>query len=152
MHFKQLIIFAWFVLLAACQTPNNLKKPDVTLASVQMAKAGLLEQQWQVALRVTNPNDSKITLKAVDYALFLDNIKFATGMNQEAVSVAARGNELITTTITTNLLSTLKQLSTVALKDDGKVPYRVTGTARIGGWPLPVQFDHKGDVDLPLMR
>jgi len=137
--------------LAGCQSFASLQKPEVSLIGLQVAEIGLMEQQWQVALRVTNPNERELTLKTLDYVLYVDNKKFASGMNQSAVTLPARGSTQVTTTVTTSLLSILNQLSGLTNTKD-EVPYRVTGTARITGWALPISFDHASKVKLPALQ
>lgn len=143
-----LLLLASTLLLAACQSPLSLAKPDITLSSVDIKNVGLFEQQWQVNLRVTNPNDRGLTLKSLDYTLFVDDQKLATGMNHEAVTIPARSDQLVSTTITTSLLQTLNGFSKAKLGSSA-LPYRIEGVARLGGWPLPVSFSHKSELALP---
>lgn len=134
--------------LSACQSLLNLEKPSVKLSSVGIEKMGLFEQQWKVDLRVTNPNEKGLTLKSLDYTLYVQDQKIATGMNQEPMVIPARSSEMVSTTISTDLFQTLSGLSKTSFGGAG-VPYRVEGVAKLSGWPLPIHFNHKSELTLP---
>ncbi len=147
---KWLLIISLLLATSACQSFAQLEKPDVKLASLQMIKAGLFEQQWDVGLRVSNPNQRKLTLETLDYTLYLNDQKVATGMNHDPISLPARDDALVHTTITTNLFTLLQRLPALQkAANNGKIPYRVEGEARLDSLFMPIHFDHNGEVAMP---
>lgn len=136
-------------LLSGCQTLGSLESPDVSISRITLNSASLFEQQWDLTLRTTNPNDRELTLKSLDYDIYLNGEKFGRGLTGETVTLPAMGDALVTTTITTNLLGSLKQLQKVQQQQGQPLKYRLVGKARVGGVPLPLSFDEEGDVTLP---
>lgn len=137
------------LLLGGCQTLSGLQSPEVNLSAIQLRQASLFEQQWQVVLRVRNPNDRDLTLKSVDYELFVNGKKLARGLTGEPVTLPAMGSALVPTQITTSLLQALSHLQTLQNNPDAALHYRIKGTARVAGVGFPLHFDHDGDVTLP---
>ena len=137
------------VSLSACQSMSQLQQPTVHLDSIQPQKIGLFNQQWQVTLAVSNPNDRELVAKSVDYTLYVQGEKFADGMTHAAVTLPARASTLVTTQLTTGLLDVLKQLQPLSNEAKPKVHYRIKGVANVKGLLLPVHFDREGDVAFP---
>ena len=138
--------------LAACQSMSQLQPPTVRLDGIQPQKIGLFNQQWQVTLAVSNPNDRDLVATSVDYTLYVQGEKFADGMTQSAVTLPARASTQVTTQLTTGLLDVLKQLQPLAGEAEPKVDYRIKGVANVKGLLLPVHFDREGTVALPSLN
>jgi hypothetical protein len=59
--------WAWTVtlaVLAGCAAAPRMEPLDVTLSEIGPAQMGILEQQFQVKLRVQNPNNFDVRWKA----------------------------------------------------------------------------------------
>ena len=55
-----------FPVLGACAMLHGLREsPQVALADIQLAKAGLMESEFLLHLRVTNPNDVAFEVNAL---------------------------------------------------------------------------------------
>lgn len=145
----RLCIAALLFLASACQTLSGLEAPEVNLSSVRLEQVGVFEQQWQVVLRARNPNDRSITLKSLDYELFVNGERFARGLTGEQTTLPAMGEALVSTRITTSLLSTLGRLQEFQEQPDKPLQYQLKGSARVGGVAFPLHFDHKGEFQLP---
>lgn len=137
------------VSVAACQTLAGIESPEVQVAGVQMDSATLFEQHWKVLLDVRNPNDRSLSLKTIDYTLYLNGKKFARGMTGSSVTLPAMGSTRVETLLTTSLLRSLDQLQSLSAATGKPLHYEVKGSARLGGYPFPIDFDHKGELSLP---
>lgn len=70
-----------FPVLGACAMLHGLREsPQVALADIQLAKAGLMESEFLLHLRVTNPNDVAFEVSALSCVLKLDGRPFARGL------------------------------------------------------------------------
>lgn len=148
---KITLLMLLLLTLAGCQTLRGLESPQIHLSGLQLADAGLLDQQWLVTLRVTNPNERSLTVTALDYVLYVEGDKMASGMTQHSITLPARDDTLVKTRVTTSVLSLLGKLGDLTRGGAAGLHYRVEGTAKVEGILLPLSFDHKGVVDeLPL--
>ena len=69
-------LIAWLALLAGCVSwgGDDWREPEVHLVEVETVKARLLEQEFVLHLRVDNPNDSRLFIRNLAYAIRLNEI------------------------------------------------------------------------------
>ena len=148
------IVSLWLIMaalmLAGCQRLGSLEAPEVSVSGIALNSITLFEQEWGLTLRARNPNDRELTLKSMDYEIFINGEKFARGLTGESVTLPAMGDAQVTTTITTSLMGSLKQLQKTQ-QQDKPLQYRLVGKARVAGVPLPLSFDKEGEMTLPAM-
>jgi LEA14-like dessication related protein len=132
--------------LAACSgLPWNVVAPKVSVAEVEIRRLGLLEQHFDVGLRVSNPNDFDLTIEALEFELEVNGRPFANGLAQIPTRVPASSNALLRVDAfmqSEHLVRQFRTLTPDSLKDG--VPYRIKGRIKLNppsGW-LP--FDHSG--------
>ncbi len=144
-------LLATALLVSGCQSLGKLESPDVSVSAINLNAVSLFEQEWDLILRARNPNDRDLTLKSMDYEIYVNGEKFGRGLTAESVTLPAMGDAMVTTTITTNLLSSLQQLQKLQKQQGQPLNYRLVGKARVGGVPLPLSFDEEGELTLPQM-
>ncbi len=142
-------VLGLLMLLGACQTLSGLEAPEVNLSSIRLEQVSVFEQQWQVVLRARNPNDRELTLKSLDYELFVNGEKLARGLTGDNVTLPAMGDALVSTRITTSLMQTLSRLRSLQNDPGAPLDYRIKGSARVQGLALPLSFDQRGEFQLP---
>ncbi|MCH2556590.1 MAG: LEA type 2 family protein [Alcanivorax sp.] len=142
-------VLGLLALLGACQTLTGLEAPEVNLSSLRLEQVSVFEQQWQVVLRARNPNDRDLTLKSLDYELFVNGEKLARGLTGDDVTLPAMGDALVSTRITTSLMQTLGKLKALQQEPGAPLDYRIKGTARVKGLAFPLNFDQRGEFRLP---
>lgn len=144
-----LLLIAAVIATGCTGLRSNIEPPEVTLSSVALLGVTLLEQEWELTLRARNPNDFPLTLRSLDYRIFIEDAPFGRGLTGNAVTVPAMGDALITTRVVTSLFDTLRQFQALDLATGAPVRYRIEGHARLGNSPLKLKFDHDGAVTLP---
>lgn len=134
-------------LLVGCATTPKMEPLDVTLADIVPAQIGLFEQQFDVKLRVQNPNNFDIPLEGVSYQIELNDKAFAKGVGQQPVTVPKFGETVLDVTAVCSLSNVLAQLSQLTQGGPDKLRYRVKGKLyRADGTSIP--FDQLGEIQL----
>ena len=132
--------------LAACSAlPFNAVAPRVSVADISLKSLGLLEQKFDLGLRVANPNDFDFRIEAVDFELEVNGRPFARGLTRLTTLVAATSSSVVRVDAITqskSLIEQVKTLSPDALKVG--VPYRITGRVKIDKSSNWLPFEHKG--------
>lgn len=147
---RLLLLTAALLLTTGCTSlSRDTVAPEVHLASVALLGVTMLDQEWELTLRVRNPNDHALKLRTVDYQIFLGEHRFARGLAKPDEDIPAMGDALVTTRVTTGLFATLKHLQALDYRGDKPLEYRIEGQARVGGIPLPLSFRHAGNIDFP---
>ncbi|QLI80451.1 LEA type 2 family protein [Chitinibacter fontanus] len=134
------------VLIACNAIPNHFEKPQVSLASISLAKFGLLEQQFVLNLRVTNPNDYEIPVNGLHVNVDINNQPFAQGVSNEKVTLPRLGEKMVKMNVTTNLNQVLKQLKALQ-SGDMKLAYKIYGKVYAPLVPAGLAFERKGELE-----
>ena len=144
-------LLATALLLSGCHTLGQLEAPEVSVTGINLNSFTLFEQEWGLTLRARNPNDRELTLKSLDYEIYVNGEKFARGLTGDTGTLPAMGDAKVTTTITTSLMSSLQQLQKIQQQQGEPLKYRLVGKARVAGVPTPRAFDKAGEMQLPKM-
>jgi len=119
------------------------------VAGVEMAGGNLLQQNFRVKLNVRNPNNRDLPVTRLHADLNVGGEHAASGDNDHAFVVPARGSTDIDLTVTANLALTLLKLAQRPDGGSGAIDYDVTGSASLD---LPflhdLPFRQKGSFSL----
>jgi LEA14-like dessication related protein len=136
-----------FTALVGCATTPKMEPLDVSLSDLVPAQMGLFEQQFQVKLRVQNPNNFDVPLEGVAYQIELNDKAFAKGVGQQSVTVPKFGEAVLDVTAVCSLSNVLEQLSQLMHGAPENLRYRVKGKLyRADGSSIP--FDQLGEIQL----
>ena len=139
--------WAWTVTLAGCAAAPRMEPLDVTLSEIGPAQMGILEQQFQVKLRVQNPNNFDVQLEGMSYRIELNGKPFANGVGKQSVTIPKFGEEVLDATAVSGLSGVLAQVAQLQKGAPDKLSYRVKGILfRTDGTRIP--FDQVGEVGL----
>jgi LEA14-like dessication related protein len=132
--------------LAACTgLPLNMLAPRVSVATVDIRQIGLLEQHFDVGLRVANPNDFDLTIEALEFDLEVNGRAFAKSLSRAATKIPAASSAVLQIDAimqSKNLLEQLRTLTPDTLKQG--VPYRIRGRIKTDQSSRWLPFDHSG--------
>lgn len=144
-----LTIFAFLLLLSACSSlRNNIESPTVSLAGIEPLQMTLFEQQYRLKLRIQNPNDFDIPLKAMHYALDLNGSKFANGVSRSRVTIPAYDSALVEVDVISSVFSLFGQIKKLALQANGELEYRLSGDVITELWDQAIPFNYDGVLSL----
>ncbi|WP_157670384.1 LEA type 2 family protein [Chitinibacter sp. GC72] len=139
-----LSLLGLLLLLGGCASiPGKVEKPNITLAGISVAKLGLLEQQFVLSLRVTNPNDFDIGLNGLTVNVELNKQAFAQGVSNEKVTLPRLGEKIVKLKVSTSLTQAFKQFSSLK---GGAVPYRIYGKVYAPLLPAGMPFERQGQL------
>lgn len=138
-------VFLVLFLLPSCSTWKLfLKEPKVHLDSVKVAEAGHSGVTVVFGIRVENPNTSSVTVNKVTYDLALNGKPFTRGEIEKPIAIPAQGETTVEIPMTVRYQDVLGSL--MRFLSDGKTPYVLTGSARVG--PFQIPFKKEGDLKL----
>ncbi|HUT41000.1 MAG TPA: LEA type 2 family protein [Gammaproteobacteria bacterium] len=136
------------MLVSACASLGGYReKPRVSLVSIQPLTMTLLEQRYQLALRILNPNDVDLPVSGLSYSMEINGREFAYGVSRQAVTIPALGEAVVEVEVVSSLLGMLRQLQAL---DDGKkhsLDYRISGGLRLANRRARLPFDYSGSLD-----
>lgn len=134
---------------AACSTmPRDFEPPKVSIANIMPKDMTLMEQRFEVQLRIQNPNNVELGINGARFDIELNGKEFGSGMSGEKIRIPRFGSEVMTGEVITGLGSMLRQIQGLS-SGETKVQYRLKGKAFAdapGSFTIP--FEDTGEVDL----
>ena len=135
-------------ILAACGLAK-FETPHLAVIKVDMMTSDILSQKFKVRLRVQNPNDRELPVRAITCKLELAGEEFGNGISGEKFRVPAYGEAEFDMLLTTNLASAL--LRYMGKKDSGaeSVEYRLSGKIDLAkGFVHSIPFSDSGQLPI----
>jgi LEA14-like dessication related protein len=117
----------------------------VSLASISISEASLLEQRYLLRVRLQNPSDRALKLDGFVYDLTLNGRAFARGVSDQSVVVPRFGEQVIELPAVGSTGGVIRQV--LDLGSRRQVDYRLVGRANEAGSRL--HFDGRGDIPIP---
>jgi LEA14-like dessication related protein len=122
---KQLLL-ALLLCLAACSP--KFERPNITVVSIEMQRANLLQQNFEVKFHIQNPNDRALPVKGLYADLSVGGDRIASGATDRAFVVPPQGDTEFDMTITANMAMALLKLTN---QHTDSIDYEVTGAASL---------------------
>lgn len=149
--FQPIITIIFIGLLASCAGIPLTKPeaPQVSVAGFRLVKANLLEQNYQLKLRLKNPNSFPMPISALNFQLFLNDKEFTKGTNKQPVTIPALGETVLELEFVSNLMDIVdgwrdwKNALT-----NRKFDYLLSGGVSLANWAPQIPFKDEGEISL----
>ena len=120
------LLLALLLCVAACSP--KFERPNITVVSIEMQRANLLQQNFQVKFHIQNPNDRALPVKGLHADLSVGGDRIASGATDRAFVVPPWGDTDFDMIITANMAMALLKL---ANQHTDSIDYEVTGAASL---------------------
>ena len=137
---------------SGCAALYGLREsPKVSVADIEVQRAGLMENAFLLQLRVMNPNDVAIDLKAITCNLKLDGKPFARGVTDNNERIEAYSSTLVPVSVYSSVVDmagALARLLQAGVRLDDPAQYALEGTAilEVHGFEVEKDFTSKGEL------
>lgn len=134
--------------LVGCSTASiRPDPPRMSLVGLALEHADLFEQRYRLRLRLQNPNDREISIKGMDYELFLNGSPFAHGVSAHSTTLPPYGEVVAELDVVSTLSNMLEQLR--SLGETEALSYRLVGNIKLSYWPARIPFEYAGKITPP---
>ena len=144
------VLLAILLVLPGCASlQRHVETPDVVLQSIALESLSLSRQRFRVTLEVSNPNDFRLPIASIRYALDVQGVALTHGVFDEGISLAAGATQDLSLSVETDLLNTGRGLLDW-LRDPGDdMAYRIQGEV-LPDFPRArwMPYTHSGRVEL----
>jgi LEA14-like dessication related protein len=146
---KRIALLIPVLLLSACSSMlvGEFRDPSIHLVKVEVVRAKLLEQKFNLYFRVENPNDFSLDIEDLGYSVYLNEIKLAEGQSSISYNFPARSSTTIKVPVRTNLWRNLKQVIKMLKNPNDPIRYRLEGQVEAGSWfTRSVHLSRSGEI------
>lgn len=138
-----------FLVLAGCASVGPYRDPPrVSLVNVIPMEMTLFEQRYRLTLRIQNPNDVALPVDGMDYAVEINDHKFADGVHNQHFRVPAYGEQVIDVVVNSTLLNVLQQVRDQQAGPRDKLSWKLSGGLGVPGHFGKLPFEYTGSLDL----
>jgi LEA14-like dessication related protein len=118
--------------IAACSLmAPKFTRPNVSVISIEMRSANLLQQKFAVKLNIQNPNAQALPVRGLHTELNVGGKQIASGVSDHAFVVPAYGESEFDMTITANAALAYLVLADKVNQNASSIDYELTGAANI---------------------
>lgn len=129
----------------------HAQPPQISINNIRLVEAQLLEQQYELTLRVQNTNDFPFFIKGLSYQLDINGSEFAHGVSKQSLSILPYEEKLLTVSLISNTFGVIKQLQAASTMNNA-LHFRLKGTVSHGTMNIPASlyslpFEKEGTLD-----
>ncbi|MEO4048706.1 LEA type 2 family protein [Pseudomonas sp. CAU 1711] len=111
---------------------GDFQAPQVHLLRVDVVKAKLLEQRFNLRFRIDNPNTAELKIRGLVYDIRLNGTPLVEGESSQWLSVPAHGRSEFEVPVRTNLWRHLKGIVKALEDPDRPIRYNLRGEVKTG--------------------
>lgn len=137
------------VLVSASACHRGPPKPpeywlDVTLVDIQPGEIHVLEQTYDLTLRIQNPHNFDIESNGMRFTLETNGSEFARGVSNQFASIPRLGEAVVKVRAVSDISRAAAQINELRSAPVKGLRYRLYGRIFAPDWSYP--FDYQGQV------
>jgi LEA14-like dessication related protein len=140
-------------LLGGCATMRpEFEQPSVEVVSVRAVPSGDIAPQFEIGLRVINPNANELALRGLSYKLFVNDFEVVTGAASELPVVPAYGEADFKLLATVSLVDSFQLVNDLMQRSRSDLDWRLLAKLDVGAlWPA-IRVEEKGTLKTTTSR
>ncbi len=146
--------FAALAMLAFAGCHHTPKPPeywlDVTLVDIQPGEIHVIEQTYDLTLRIQNPHNFDIDSNGMRFTLESNGKEFARGVSNQLVPIPRLGDAVVKVRAISDVSRVAAQIGDWRSVAANGFSYRIYGRVFAPDWTYP--FDYQGQVDVKAAR
>lgn len=147
---KAIIVFTALVFTTAfsgCAMLSKPKEPKISVAGIKINNINMTRVRLDVDLDIFNPNAKDINVKEVNYGLYLGKNKLLADSFGVSSALTAGEETRVTVPLFINVFDALNVVRPFLQADRNPV-FTFKGDVKIKGYPLPLKFSQKQELNL----
>lgn len=143
------IHLAFLLLVGGCATlPSDFKQPGISVVSVTPRILNGVAPEFDIVLRVTNPNRSALDIAGLSYTINLSGSKVIEGVANDLPEIAPYGEANVRLGATADLFSSLQVLTGLLADPTSPVEFEFNAEIDIGSFYPMISVNRVGVISL----
>lgn len=138
--------------LQGCSLMQTLEPPTVAITGLRTVPSGRALPDFEIDLRVVNPNRQSLPIQGISYAISLAGNEIITGVGNDFPTVEAYGQEDLTITASANLLAGIRLVTDLLRAGSDSVDYDIEARLDLGGLRPTLRVSDQGTLSLDSLR
>lgn len=137
-------IVAGFILTACATTPSDFEQPSVSVTSFTPAGTVGISPQFEIVLRITNPNRNPLEVQGLSYSIYLDSKKVMSGVAKNFPAIEPYGEADVKLNATANLLGGFELITGLMNESKEHIEYEFRARLDVGLFRPHIEVNKKG--------
>jgi LEA14-like dessication related protein len=130
---KKTYIFLSTILLAACASmPSDFQQPAFSIMNIELRNSSGLSPEFEVTLRITNPNRVALDIVGMSYDILLEGNKVVSGVSNDFPEIEPYGEDTVSVKSQISLLGSINLLRDLARRNNDLIRYEFNARLDIG--------------------
>lgn len=152
-HRLLVLLIATLTLAGCAGITYHAQPPNISLNNIQLVDVQLLEQQYELTLRIQNTNDFPFFIKGLSYQLEINGSEFAHGVSNQSLNILPYQEAFLTVSLISNTLGVINQLQALSENNNDDLHFRLKGNVSHGTFNIPASlyslpFEKEGTLNL----
>ncbi len=136
-------------ILTGCATiPTDFVQPGVAVVSVTPGDWNSFSPEFEIVLRVTNPNRTPLKVAGLSYTIHLEGNKVIEGVAGELPKIAAYGEENVTLHATADLFGGLNLLAGLLAAPSDQIEFEFNAQIDVGAFYPMINIKKTGAISV----
>lgn len=131
----------------ASLSPNH-EPPTVTLSSFRALPSEGMAPEFEIGLRILNPNAAALELQGIVYTVSVQGFELVKGVGRDFPLIEGYSEEEITLSASANLLTGIRFFGDMMTNQQQSLTYDFEARLDIGGLFSSVEVSESGSIDL----
>ena len=139
----------YFLILSGCATLHHqYEAPSVSITSFKVVQTDSTIPQFEITLRIVNPNRSALALQGVSYSIALEGYNVITGVSNKLPKIEAYGEGDVVLNASVDLIKSIRFITDILGNNKDEISYSFSAKLDVGKlYPL-IKVEEKGKVSL----
>ena len=143
------VYLAISLFIGGCATlPSDFKEPGITVVSVTPRILNGVAPEFDIVLRVTNPNRTELSIVGLSYTIDLVGNQVIEGVASDLPKIAPYGEADVKLNATADLFGGLKVLSKLLANPTRPVDFEFNAQIDIGTFYPMINVNRSGEISL----
>lgn len=135
-----LIAVLLFAIAGCGRHKEQVAYVDISISELKLGQATVLEQTWDMTVRIQNPNNYDIPADGMKFDIEVNGRPFARGVDNQVVMVPRLGDAVVRVKAISDLPRLLQQVGDLRRIGEYGLDYRLTGWVYSGEWRYPFEY------------
>lgn len=150
---RSAILIAITVVVSACSgLGTGYEKPTVTVSAFRALPSGGILPNFEIDLRVINPNREALNLVGMSYTISLDGHELVKGVGNNLPVIEGYGEGTFTVTAAASMLAGVRLVNDLMNKPSDTFEYRFDAKLDVGRFNRAIRVTESGNISLGSAR
>lgn len=139
-------------MLQACSVLPNYEAPIVTVTGLRMLPSEGIAPNFEIGLRIVNPNSFTLPIDGISYAIGIDGKDLIRGVGNDFPTIAGYGQADISISASADLLAGVRLFTDLLRSPRDSVDYNMEARLNLGGLRPSIRVRDEGMLSLNALR